>query len=166
MDRDLTGETQNGDAWKMSTETPRERFERVIRPRVEKAQHAIDLIGNGAARDYETTRDEIAALLNPLQQQLWEIQRRYADRLGCSTDIFDQCENIREDEPQYDGDPPDQATPSGGSDAEVLKATISGLRWGHVPMLVAAVPETLLAPVITQLVHRALGVVETREGGS
>jgi hypothetical protein len=60
----------------------RARFERVILPRVEKAVHAVALIGNGASRDYETTPDEIRALLNELQDAVDAVEARYADRLG------------------------------------------------------------------------------------
>ena len=34
----------------------RDRFERVIIPRVRRAVQAVELIGNGAARNYETTQ--------------------------------------------------------------------------------------------------------------
>ncbi len=60
----------------------RDRFERVIIPRVRRAAQAVDLIGNGATRTYETTPSEIAALLNEIEEALATVRARYAKALG------------------------------------------------------------------------------------
>ncbi len=60
----------------------RDRFERVIIPRVKRAAQAVELIGNGATRTYETTPDEIASLLNEIEQALATVRARYAKALG------------------------------------------------------------------------------------
>ncbi len=60
----------------------RDRFERVIIPRVGKAAKAVALIGNGASRDYETTPEEIASLLNEIGEALAAVRARYAKALG------------------------------------------------------------------------------------
>lgn len=55
---------------------PRARFQRVIVPRVDRAVKAIELIGNGATRDYETDAAEIAGILARLAKAAGDVEAR------------------------------------------------------------------------------------------
>ena len=63
----------------------RDRFERVIIPRVKRAMESVALIGNGANRNYETSPQEIADLLAGIREALEAVEARYAKHLGAAT---------------------------------------------------------------------------------
>lgn len=143
----------------MTTETPRERFERVIRPRVEKAMKAIELIGNGASREYDPPPEEIAELLASLRLQLEEVEARYHKRFyghyppGDFHDTHPaEAEGSQSPRsaPLDNGDAPRQlGEPAPASTAEFL-----GLNRHRLPMFVVHLPGDLVAPLVTHLVNR------------
>lgn len=144
-----------------STEA-RERFERVILPRVDKAVKAVELIGNGASRDYETTPEEIAELLNGVQQKLWEVQRRYATRLGCGTGLMLTAKMIFDtvEDGAAEGNlpaPQAETTPAPASTVAFL-----GLNRHRLPVFVDALDASLVAPLVTHLVNRLAEMAEDK----
>ncbi len=122
----------------------RDRFERVILPRVKRAVEAIALIGNGAARNYETTPEEIAELLAEVRASIEGVEARYAKHLGTPA-------------PQPASSPapaPAPTTaPANGDWAETL-AALGVMHQHRVPMLAHAVSDSLVAPLITHLINR------------
>ncbi len=54
----------------VDTETKRERFERIGQPRVNRALHAIKLIGNLASSNYEWDEADVEAMRAALQDQV------------------------------------------------------------------------------------------------
>lgn len=59
-------------------ETKRERFIRVVTPRVKKALKAIGLIGNQAGSAYEYTEQDVAYIMGSLRGACDAVEKRYA----------------------------------------------------------------------------------------
>jgi hypothetical protein len=144
----------------------RARFERVILPRVEKAVHAIALLGNGASRDYETTPEEIRALLDELQDALDAVEARYADRLGVArSTIGATMHEAGADRETPPAARPPREPPCADADFAEAVAAVRAMRWGHAPLLAGAVPPALVAPVITHLIARLADMAEGNRDG-
>ncbi len=124
------------------TTEKRERFERVIRPRVRRAVDAIDLIAAGAGRNYETTPQEIADLLAVVREALEAVEARYAKHLGSAT-------TPTTTPPTGEADPP----PAG----PVVKRPTTLRETPHILQIaefVASLPSEHLPSYITHLVNR------------
>ena len=120
----------------------RDRFERVIIPRVRRAAQAVDLIGNGANRNYETTPQEIADLLAVVREALEAVEARYAKHLGSATTATITA-------PSAEADPP----PAG----PVVKRPTTLRETPHIQQIaefVASLPSEHLPSYITHLVNR------------
>ena len=120
----------------------RDRFERVIIPRVRRAAEAVALIGNGANRNYETTPQEIADLLAGIRETLEAVEARYAKHLGSAT-----TPTITS--PSVEADPP-PAEP-------VVKRPTTLRETPHIQQIaefVASLPSEHLPSYITHLVNR------------
>ena len=116
----------------------RDRFQRVILPRVKRAVESIALIGNGATRTYETSPDEITALLDEIEEALATVRARYAKALG-------EPETLGEITPP----PVEPATPA--------KRPAVWRDPPHIQQIaefVAALPSEHLSAYITHLVNR------------
>ena len=116
----------------------RDRFERVILPRVKRAVEAVALIGNGAARNYETTPEEIVELLAEVRAALEAVEGRYAKHLGSATT-------------------PTITPPSVEADAPVVKRPTTLRETPHIQQIaefVASLPSEHLPSYITHLVNR------------
>jgi len=61
-------------------ETKREKFKRVVEPRVRKALKSIRLIGNCSGSAYEYTEDDIASIILSLTKELEQLGSRYASK--------------------------------------------------------------------------------------
>ena len=124
------------------TTKSRDRFERVILPRVKRAVDAVELIGNGATRTYETTPDEIAALLTEIEQALATVRTRYAKALG---------------------EPLPEATPPPVEPATRVKRAAVWRDPPHIQQIarfVADVPSEHLSSYITHLFNRLCEMAE------
>ena len=120
------------------TTEKRDRFERVIIPRVRRAADAIDLIAAGAGRNYETTPQEIADLLAVVREALEAVEARYAKHLGSATT-------------------PTITPPSVEADAPVVKRPTTLRETPHIQQIaefVASLPSEHLPSYITHLVNR------------
>ncbi len=120
----------------------RDRFERVIVPRVGKAAKAVALIGNGASRDYETTPEEIADLLAVVREALEAVEARYAKHLGSATTPTITPPSVEADTP-----------PAG----PVVKRPAVWREPPHIQQIagfVASLPSEHLPSYITHLVNR------------
>ena len=120
------------------TTEKRDRFERVIIPRVRRAADAIDLIATGAGRNYETTPQEIADLLVVVREALEAVEARYAKHLGSATT-------------------PTITPPSVEADAPVVKRPTTLRETPHIQQIaefVASLPSEHLPSYITHLVNR------------
>ncbi len=126
----------------------RDRFERVIIPRVKRAVEAIALIGNGAVRNYETTPEEIAGLLAKVREALEAVEARYAKHLGSATTPTITPPSVEADTP-----PTRALAPAAGDWAGTLEAERS-MHHHRVPMLADAVSDSFIAPLITHLINR------------
>ena len=130
----------------------RARFERVIIPRVQRAVQAVALIGNGAARSYETTLEEIAGLLAEVRAALEGVEGRYAKHLGTPV-------------PAPASNPAPAPAPTmasaNGDWAETL-AALSVMHHHRVPMLADAVSDSFVAPLITHLINRLAEMASER----
>ena len=120
----------------------RDRFERVIIPRVGKAAKAVALIGNGASRDYETTPEEIADLLVVVREALEAVEARYAKHLGSATTPTITPPSAEADTPPAVSEPKPPAT---------LRETPHQLQ---IAGFVASLPSEHLSSYITHLVNR------------
>ena len=120
----------------------RDRFERVIVPRVDKAAKAVALVGNGASRDYETTSEEIAGLLAGVREVLEAVEARYARHLGSATT------------PTITPPSAEADTPPAGP---VVKRPTTLRETPHIQQIaafVASLPSAHLPSYITHLVNR------------
>ncbi len=125
-----------------ATTENRDRFERVIIPRVRRAAQAVDLIGNGAARNYETTPQEIADLLAVVREALEAVEARYAKHLGSATTPTITPPSVEADAP-----------PAG----PVVKRPTTLRETPHIQQIatfVASLPSEQLPSYITHLVNR------------
>ncbi len=127
----------------------RDRFERVIIPRVRRAAQAVDLIAAGAGRNYETTPQEIADLLAVVREALEAVEARYAKHLGSAT-------TPTTTPPSVEADPP----PAG----PVVKRPTTLRETPHIQQIagfVASLPSEQLPSYITHLVNRLCEMAET-----
>lgn len=61
-------------------ETKREKFKRVVEPRVRKALKTIRLIGNCSGGAYEYNPDDIVSILGSLGSELEALEARYENK--------------------------------------------------------------------------------------
>lgn len=143
-------------------ESPRARFQRVIRPRAEKALHAIELIGNGASNGYETTPAEIGNILAGLREQIDEVERRYAKRHH-GYPAPDAHHNAVPAPVEVPAAAPVAATNQAVSPRGRLIATMQGLDRHSLPVVAAWLDARLVAALTTHLVNRLAEMAETKE---
>lgn len=58
-------------------ESKRDKFKRVVTPRVNKALKNIGLIGNQAGAAYEPTKDDVADIMAALRAKVDEVENQY-----------------------------------------------------------------------------------------
>lgn len=68
-------------------ETPRQRFKRVVEPRVGRALKAIGLIGSVSGSAYTYADSDIATIVTALREAISKMERRFAGE-GDSTGGF------------------------------------------------------------------------------
>ncbi|MBA7474030.1 hypothetical protein ES707_09377 [subsurface metagenome] len=61
-------------------ETKRDKFKRIVEPRVRKAIKAIGLIGNCASGGYEYTTDDVALILVALDKAFQQLRKQYESK--------------------------------------------------------------------------------------
>lgn len=138
------------------TDPRRDRFERVILPRVRKAAKAIELIGNGASRDYQTRPEEVTELLTDVRAALHAVEARYAKHLGTSVAPVATVTP----EPASATDAETFAADS----LEAWRAECAGISYHRSLMLATYAPEALVGTLITHLVDRLCKMAEGHDG--
>jgi len=62
-------------------ETKRDKFKRVVKPRVSRAVKAIRLIGNCSGSAYEYTESDLTLIMIALQAAVEQLARRYQSKV-------------------------------------------------------------------------------------
>ena len=65
----------------------KQRFKRVVEPRVGKAMKAISLVGSVSGSAYEYTNDDIVVIMSALQEAVNKVEQRFAGK-GDTTSGF------------------------------------------------------------------------------
>lgn len=68
-------------------ETKREKFKRVVEPRVRKALKSICLIGNCSGSAYEYTAQDVSIIIASLTQELEQLDLRYKTKGVADSDF-------------------------------------------------------------------------------
>lgn len=58
-------------------ETKRDKFKRIVEPRVRKALKAIRLVGNCSGSAYEYTEDDVHLIMMSIEESLRQLQQSY-----------------------------------------------------------------------------------------
>jgi len=61
-------------------ETKRQKFIRVVTPRVKKALKFIRLIGNQSGAAYEYNDEDVAGIMTALRQEINAVEKRYTEK--------------------------------------------------------------------------------------
>lgn len=68
-------------------ESKRDKFKRIVEPRVKKALKSIQLIGNCSGSAYEYTPDDIALISTALERAMEQLRKQYVSKGAAAIDF-------------------------------------------------------------------------------